>query len=189
MLLLVVFFVMLIAYSAIDKERWLKKKCVEGKIKEAPAEVDGIANARHSMEQLAGGMGLGLDYPVVPTPEGFKAVLPAPLLFTSGSADFNLDVYPILDNLIEIIRQNNLEVQIEGHTDNVPIHSARYPSNWELSAMRAVNILRYLQNFGSISPNRLIAVGFGEHQPVADNKTEEGRRMNRRIEIYFRQVK
>ncbi len=72
--------------------------------------------------------------------------------------------------------------KIEGHTDNVPIKSARYPSNWELSTARALAVL-HLQTEMGVAPENISAAGFGEFRPKADNKTEEGRRLNRRSEI------
>jgi chemotaxis protein MotB len=81
-----------------------------------------------------------------------------------------------------------LSIQVEGHTDNIPIHTAKFPSNWELSTMRAVNILRYLLQNG-IPPERLSAIGFAEYRPAADIDTLEGRQKNRRIEILFRSLR
>jgi len=76
-------------------------------------------------------------------------------------------------------------IRIEGHTDNVPITGSlaqRYPTNWELSAARAINVARYLQK-QAVDPGGLSAIAFGEFRPVADNGTPEGREKNRRIEI------
>lgn len=189
MLLLVVLFVMLIANSSIDREQFLYKKNVGTKVKETPPNTPDLEQARKSMEKLVGDMGMQKDYPITKTDEGFKAVVSAPVLFESGNDALNPGVFPVLDGIIEIARKNSLEVQIEGHTDNVPINTLKFPSNWELSTMRAVNILRYLQRSGAIPSNRLIAVGYGDTKPVVDNETAEGRQKNRRIEILFRQVK
>ena len=189
MLLLVVFFIMLIAHSSINRDRFLHKKFIEAKVKETPPNAPDLERARESMEQLIGSMGMQKNYPIIKTNEGFKAVVSTPVLFNSGDDALNQSVFPVLDGIIEIARRNDLEIQIEGHTDNVPINTNKFPSNWELSTMRAVNILRYLQKNGEIPSSRLIAVGFAEHQPIADNKTSEGRQKNRRIEILFRQVK
>jgi chemotaxis protein MotB len=73
-------------------------------------------------------------------------------------------------------------VRVEGFTDNLPIRSAAYPSNWELSAGRAASVVHLFMDTG-IEPARMAAVGFGEHQPVADNETEQGRRRNRRVNL------
>jgi chemotaxis protein MotB len=77
-------------------------------------------------------------------------------------------------------------IRIEGHTDNVPISrrlQGRFPTNWELAAARATNVVRFLQEHAGIDPTALEAVGIGEHHPVADNATLQGRAQNRRIEI------
>jgi chemotaxis protein MotB len=71
---------------------------------------------------------------------------------------------------------------VEGHTDDVPIKSAAFPSNWELSAARAIAVVRFLQDQG-VDPAKLAAAGYGEYQPIAGNDTPEGRAQNRRIEI------
>ena len=74
-------------------------------------------------------------------------------------------------------------IRIEGHTDNVPIRRSTYPSNWELSTARAVSVVKLFINKCNFSPDKLIAVGYGEFKPVADNSTAEGRAQNRRIDI------
>jgi chemotaxis protein MotB len=73
-------------------------------------------------------------------------------------------------------------VRVEGHTDNIPIHTPRFASNWELSTARSTYILQYLLN-GKVSPQRLSAVGYGEYRPVASNDTGEGRATNRRVDV------
>ena len=73
---------------------------------------------------------------------------------------------------------------ISGHTDNVPINSSQYPSNWELSSQRAVNFMKYLLSVNSkLAPQRFSAVGYSEYRPISDNATEEGRSKNRRVEV------
>lgn len=108
------------------------------------------------------------------------------ILFDSGKAEIKPDGLVVLGKVIEILKGvQDKAIRIEGHTDNVPITGAlaqRYPTNWELSAARAVNVARYLQK-QAIEPSLLSAAGFGEFKPVADNSTPEGRAKNRRIEI------
>ena len=84
-----------------------------------------------------------------------RPLFPNPVLFGSGDASLNEAVYPILDGIIKIAKQNHLSIQVEGHTDNLPIETAKFPSNWELSTMRAVNILRYLQQNGGIPAKKI----------------------------------
>ena len=188
MLLLVVFFVMLIAYSAIDKDRFLQIKNVVRMAPDVSPPLPDMNQAMQSLKQLSVNLGIQNDFSVVRTQDGFKAVVPNPVLFASGDASLGEGIYPILDGIIKIAERDHLSIQVEGHTDSLPIHTAKFPSNWELSTMRAVNILRYLQQNG-IPPGRLAAIGFAEYRPAAGNDAPEGRQKNRRIEILFREVR
>ena len=188
MMLLVVFFVMLISYSAIDKDRFLQIKNVVRMAPDVSPPSPDMNQAMQSLKQLSVNLGIQNDFSVVRTQDGFKAVVPNPVLFASGDASLGEGIYPILDGIIKIAEQDRLSIQVEGHTDSLPIHTAKFPSNWELSTMRAVNILRYLQQNG-IPPGRLAAIGFAEYRPAAGNDTPEGRQKNRRIEILFRAVR
>ena len=186
MLLLVVFFIMLIAYSAIDRERFLKTKNIQNESRDMSVQVPNVNQAMQALQRLTTSLGMNGDFSIARTGDGFKAVVPNPVLFTSGDASLNETVYPVLDGIIKIAKHSDLAIQVEGHTDNIPIETGKFPSNWELSTMRAVNILRYLQKSGGIPSNRLVGVGFAEYQPLAGNDTPEGRQKNRRIEILFR---
>ncbi|RJP25827.1 MAG: chemotaxis protein MotB [Deltaproteobacteria bacterium] len=108
------------------------------------------------------------------------------ILFDSGKAEVKEGGLAVLDKVISILRDvKDKSIRIEGHTDNVQIVGAlakKYPTNWELSAARAINVTRFLQQQG-IDPAQLSAVGYGEYKPVGDNAAPEGRAKNRRIEI------
>jgi len=108
------------------------------------------------------------------------------ILFDSGKAEVKKGGLEILGKVISILKDvKDKSIRIEGHTDNVQIVGAlakRYPTNWELSAARAINVARYLQDQG-IDPGQLSAVAYGEWKPVGDNDTAEGKAKNRRIEI------
>lgn len=108
------------------------------------------------------------------------------ILFDSGKAEVKKGGRGILGKVISILKDvNDKSIRIEGHTDDVPISRAlarRYPTNWELSAARAINVARHLQEQG-IDPGQLSAVAYGEWKPVATNDTAEGKAKNRRIEI------
>jgi chemotaxis protein MotB len=188
MLLLVVFFVMLTAYSSIDKERMMRLEVIKKIAPSSAAKPPDIEQAMQSFRQMTADSGMRDVFSIQKTETGFKAVIPNPVLFASGAATLNESVHPILDVIIATARKNGLAIQVEGHTDNLPIGTASFPSNWELSTMRAVNILRYMQAKGDIPSNRLVAVGFAEYQPLADNNNPEGREKNRRIEILFRRA-
>jgi len=102
------------------------------------------------------------------------------LLFASGSAQPNPEAMPILAQIASILSGYKNPVHVEGFTDNVPIESAVFPSNWELSAARSATVVRLLAESG-VDPDRLAAVGYGEYQPMSSNDTAEGRSDNRRV--------
>jgi chemotaxis protein MotB len=110
----------------------------------------------------------------------------AAILFDSGKAEVKDDGLDILKKMVDTLKSvKDKAIRIEGHTDNVQIRGqllARYPTNWELSAARAINVTRYLQQQG-IDPAILSAAAFGEYKPVASNENEEAKAKNRRIEI------
>jgi len=109
--------------------------------------------------------------------------LPDNVLFATGSARVNPEGQEALKQIANVLREfSDRRFQIEGHTDNVPMKSARFPSNWELSTARALSVVHLMVQEGVAAEN-VSAAGFGEFQPRADNETPEGRALNRRIEI------
>ncbi|GLX14346.1 flagellar motor protein MotD [Pseudomonas straminea] len=102
------------------------------------------------------------------------------LLFPSGDALPNDEAFEIIEKIAKILAPYGNPIHVEGFTDNQPIKTPQYPTNWELSAARAASIVRMLAMDG-VDPSRLAAVGYGEFQPVADNATAEGRARNRRV--------
>ena len=108
------------------------------------------------------------------------------ILFDTGKAEVKPGGIAVLRKIVSVLRdEREKAIRIEGHTDNVPVTGTlvkTYPTNWELSAARAINVTRYLQEQG-IDPGILSAVAYGEHKPVAGNSTPEGKAKNRRIEI------
>jgi chemotaxis protein MotB len=103
--------------------------------------------------------------------------------FNSGSAAIKPDGYQLLNTIIEAMVQYDNPLRVEGHTDNVPISTAQFPSNWELSGARATNVLRYMIKNYNVDPTMLSATGYGEFRPTAENNTPEGRNKNRRVDI------
>ncbi|HTP25518.1 MAG TPA: OmpA family protein [Anaeromyxobacteraceae bacterium] len=105
------------------------------------------------------------------------------ILFPSGSATINERGKETLKKIADAFKTvKGRVIRVEGHTDNVPIHTVQFPSNWELSAARAIAVVRFLQN-RNVDPNLLGAAGYAEYQPIAPNDSSEGRAENRRIEI------
>ena len=110
--------------------------------------------------------------------------LPSAILFESGKADLSDDGKKTLQEVAGVlVKIRKREFQVSGHTDNVPIKSSRFPSNWELSTARATTVLHFLQEKANIPGERLSAVGFGEYHPISSNSTANGRAQNRRIQI------
>lgn len=105
------------------------------------------------------------------------------LVFPSASADIRPEALPLLRIVAEAVNQTTNEIRVEGHTDNIPLATDRYPSNWELSSARATAVLRLLTDDLGVHPSRTFAAGFGEFRPVASNLTPEGRALNRRADI------
>ncbi|AMO75271.1 flagellar motor protein MotD [Pseudomonas citronellolis] len=109
-----------------------------------------------------------------------EITLNSSLLFPSGDAMPADAAFGIVEKVARILAPYQNPIHVEGFTDNVPIHNAQYPTNWELSTARAASIVRLLAQDG-VAPSRLAAVGYGEFQPVADNASAEGRARNRRV--------
>ncbi len=103
--------------------------------------------------------------------------------FSPGSDVLQADGLPVVDSIAEKLKEVRYNLRVEGHTDNIPIRTARFPSNWELSTSRATHVLQYLISETGIPPSRLSAVGYGEYRPVAPNDSREGRGLNRRVDI------
>jgi chemotaxis protein MotB len=103
--------------------------------------------------------------------------------FDSGSAVPRPETLPALRQIAAAIGHAAYDLRVEGHTDNLPIHSAEFDSNWELSSARATRIARLLLELNAISPDRLSAAGYAEFHPVASNTTAEGRAKNRRVDL------
>ncbi len=104
------------------------------------------------------------------------------ILFASGNAHLTERGYPILQELAEVVRNLPNHIDVEGHTDNRPIRTSIYPSNWELSAARAASVVHLFTRNG-VDPKRMSAIGYGQFRPIADNSTAQGRRSNRRVVV------
>lgn len=105
------------------------------------------------------------------------------ILFESGQADLKAGSNEVLDKINTLISTVPNSVVIEGHTDNVPINNEKYKDNWDLSSMRATNVLRYFTEVKHQDPTKFRASGYGEYKPKVDNSTDENRAQNRRVNI------
>ncbi|MEI2388482.1 flagellar motor protein MotS [Priestia megaterium] len=114
---------------------------------------------------------------------GVALILQEQVLFETGQADILKKGTPFLDELGRLFSTIPNDIKVEGHTDNRPIHTYRYPSNWELSAARASGVIRYLTNHFSLSANRFEALGYGDTKPLVPNTSNGNLQKNRRVEI------
>lgn len=111
--------------------------------------------------------------------------LSSKMLFGSGSARLSSEARQAFRDIAVIVKPLKNSIFVEGHTDNVPIKTLAFPSNWELSAARAASVVEYLTRQG-VGPSRLAAIGYGEYRPISSNETEQGRSQNRRVTLMIR---
>ncbi|HEY9899733.1 MAG TPA: flagellar motor protein MotB [Pantanalinema sp.] len=135
------------------------------------------------VEQMAEEAGLADELEATVTSEGLVVSISNAGFFMPGDAGLRPKAVPTLDRIARMLRTFDHTMRIEGHTDNTPISTARYPSNWELSASRATNLVRFLIERHSYEPRRLSAAGYGEYYPKVPNDTEAHRAQNRRVDI------
>ena len=120
------------------------------------------------------------------TDRGLHVTITDSVMFESGSADLIDKSRVVLRRIRAVLGTAVESVVVEGHTDDRPIHTAMFPSNWELSSGRAASVVRFLlEEEDHLPPSRYLAVGYGEHRPVESNATAAGRARNRRVEILF----
>jgi chemotaxis protein MotB len=132
-------------------------------------------------------MGLEDTVTVKSSSRGVLMQVQGQVFFSAGQARIKEASHPFLDEIARVIDASPYNVAIEGHTDDTPIHTARFPSNWELSTSRAISALRYLVDQGGIDPRRLSSAGFADTRPLVPNDTVEHQRQNRRVEfVLFR---
>jgi chemotaxis protein MotB len=132
-----------------------------------------------ALESLDADIGIQVTY----TEQGAHLSFEDGVLFDFGRAAISSEGYAVLDEIVEVVRKMPYPIRVEGHTDNVPIQTKRFPSNWELSTARAVNVVKYFAETGRIDPRRLSAVGYGESKPMVTNDSPRNRAKNRRVEI------
>jgi chemotaxis protein MotB len=117
------------------------------------------------------------------TKRGINISLENTVLFESGKAEIKQEALDILGAVAVNIGNIQNEILVEGHTDNLPINNTRYPSNWELSTSRATNVLKYMLSKEEKLYGRIAAAGYADSRPKAENTSEAGRKINRRVDI------
>lgn len=131
----------------------------------------------------------GISIPGVDVSQGQEGVtlrINESLLFDSGRARLTEQGRDLVASLVDVLNAFEGQVSVEGHTDNVPISTSRFPSNWELSSARAIAVVRHLESLG-LDDSRMRAVGYADTQPMESNATSQGRAANRRVELLLRQ--
>ena len=144
-------------------------------------ELERLAGIKAELEsKLKGVQGVSLSM----QDRGLVVTFLDEILFDSGKDKIREEAFASLDKVCGVIvdKASDLDIGVEGHTDNEPIKHSGWESNWELSTARANSVVYYLDGKG-VDPGRLAAIGYGEHRPVVSNDTPEGRRSNRRVEI------
>ena len=161
----------------MDEIDEMQEKIDEAKLEESEKLAERIEEAieESQMEDM-----IQLDF----TSQYVQLTLKGAILFDSGSAALKADAMPVIEKVALILeRYAENEIEIEGHTDNVPIHTSKYANNNELSSSRALAMFDYLVEHTALEPAQIKHSGRGEYLPIADNATPEGRAKNRRIEI------
>lgn len=206
--LLFAFFVVMYSAAQLDQRRAGKLATAiqtafqqYGSLPPEPAEVGGLAphgdlranpvgNSEDEFQFLRGHLQTALateiakgDVAVRRTPEGLVISLREVGFFDSGSAEIRTSSLAAFERLAKVLAETPSDIRIEGHTDNVPIHNARFASNWDLSTARATTTVRLLVTDYGFDPRRLAAAGYAEYRPIANNGTAVGRAMNRRVDI------
>jgi chemotaxis protein MotB len=201
-MLLLTFFVLLLAMSTLDKPK-IKQALgsLQGsmgilqhgsKVEVSPEDImsrisfvestSAKSKTATTLQNYVRSANLNQVVTVVETKKGVNIRVLDSLLFEPGRADINPAAVPFLKKLAVLIDDSPFSTHVEGHTDDTPSRSARFPSNWELSTARAVSVVRYFVSEG-VDPQTLSAGGFGEFHPLLPNITEENRAKNRRVEI------
>lgn len=119
---------------------------------------------------------------VTQTERGVSVEINASVLFAPGDAKLSSESEQALTAVARILKNDDHAIQVEGHTDNIPISNARFPSNWELSAVRAGSVVRLFQDNG-VAESRMKAIGYASNEPIDSNDTPEGRMRNRRVGV------
>ncbi len=202
-LILLCFFIMLCTFSTMEEDKitrfvqsFVNTLCIfEGGVKSEesnviiPPSVDivtldsGLGKVLQSLKTYSRDLGLERDVSFSTEEKGLVMRLSDNILFHLGKAELSLDGRSFLNKVAGLLKKTSYLILVEGHTDNLPIHTKMFPSNWELSTARAVNVLRYFLEEGELTSERLSAMGYGEFRPVSPNDTPEHRAINRRVEL------
>jgi chemotaxis protein MotB len=186
MTLLMTFFVLLFAMSTLDpvkleqfgdsfgKEEGARKKTKKVSLSQINQEVKKLVVEQELQSQVK----VRMDA------RGVTLEIASDLAFGSGTATLSRSIEDFLAKMVGTMKKATYAIAVEGHTDNVPIRSSQFPSNWELSAARASAVIRYLTSQG-VEPDKFRAIGFGDTAPKVPNDSRENQAKNRRVDITF----
>ncbi|MCF7886412.1 MAG: flagellar motor protein MotB [Candidatus Marinimicrobia bacterium] len=205
MTLLLCFFVLLLSFSTIDKIKFSKSmRALQGALgimprmqrvsssKQSSLDSEKIINKMNleekvkQLKELSKSLGYEEEVEVLFNEGGLLIRLGNKVLFDLGEAELRKSAYPILTFVGNTIKEHNADdVIVGGHTDNLPISSSIYPSNWELSIARSLSVVKFMIDSVNVPPKKLIAAGFSQYHPLKPNDTPENRQKNRRVEFMF----
>jgi chemotaxis protein MotB len=169
--------------KTIDDDQFINQAMQSNKLFRDQEEVESMERLYQQLDEYIHQNNLQATVVLAVEERGLLIRFNDQVLFDSGKADIKKEVEKILDDIGKILNQNQKLIRVEGHTDNVPIHTQKYPSNWELSTARAVNVVKFFIERTGISPARLSAAGYSEYHPIASNDTSENRQKNRRVDV------
>lgn len=192
--LLLGLFIILYAISNIDILKYEKMMSAIGNVFGGASVVNGqpvgnsltvepIDNLKNELNSLIAEFNYSKSISVEQNARGLTLHILDDILFASGSAELNSGSEIILNKLATIIKKLPNDIRVEGHTDNIPIKSKLFPSNWHLSVARALNTAYYLIDNENMNPDKVSIVGYSEYQPIESNITPIGRAKNRRVDI------
>ena len=208
MTLLLCFFVLIVSFSTMEIEKFkaaaaslkgaLSVLPYQAKVQPSPVQMQrptkGETKKQKSrkrsraivkLRKMIRERNLGKIVKVRENQAGVHVTIGDPALFDSGRTEIKSGILPILNQIVEVVYTGGELIRVEGHTDNLPIKTAQFRDNWDLSIGRALSVIRYIRSRqGDLDPRSLRPVGCGEFHPVASNDTPEGRAMNRRVEIF-----
>lgn len=199
MMVLVVFFVMIVSMSHVEVEKFrdalsyfqedpgiLQSDAMMDSEIETPLLTAQQAQRYESLIDHLEEEDLDDNVDVDLLEDGIQASINDSVMFNTAEAEIIEPARTVLGQLADIVDNDIESIVVEGHTDSRPITTARYPTNWELSAARASSVVRFLQDQEDVlDPSQYVAIGYGEHRPVATNATPQGRAQNRRVEIFL----
>lgn len=142
-----------------------------------------LLEAKKAVDRYIQDNKLSGDLSTIMTEDGLMIRIKDSALFNSGSADLLPESRRLTEQVAKMLLVVPQKVVISGHTDNVPINTREFPSNWELSSKRAINFMKQLMVQENLRPERFSAIGHSEYKPVGPNETEEGRQQNRRVDV------